>query len=73
MINSVVLVGRLGNDPEMRYTPSGVAVTTFRLAVNRPPRADSTEQETDWLNVVTFGKVAHLGGAGRPAKIRGGN
>ncbi|NLJ37055.1 MAG: single-stranded DNA-binding protein [candidate division WS1 bacterium] len=58
MINSVVLVGRLGNDPEMRYTPSGVAVTTFRLAVNRPPRADSTEQETDWLNVVTFGKVA---------------
>ena len=58
MINSVVLVGRLGNDPEMRYTPSGVAVTTFRLAVSRPPRADSTEQETDWLNVVTFGKVA---------------
>jgi single-strand DNA-binding protein len=58
MINSVVLVGRLANDPEMRYTPSGTAVTNFRIAVSRPPRADSTEEETDWLSVVTFGKVA---------------
>ncbi len=60
MINNVVLVGRLGNDPEMRYTPSGTAVTNFRLAVNRPPRRDAPEgeEQTDWLNIVTFGKVA---------------
>ena len=60
MINNVVLVGRLGNDPEMRYTPSGTAVTSFRLAVNRPPRRDAPEgeEQTDWLNIVTFGKVA---------------
>ena len=60
MINNVVLVGRLGNDPEMRYIPSGTAVTSFRLAVNRPPRRDAPEgeEQTDWLNIVTFGKVA---------------
>jgi len=60
VINNVVLVGRLGNDPEMRYTPSGTAVTNFRLAVNRPPRRDAPEgeEQTDWLNIVTFGKVA---------------
>ncbi len=60
MINNVVLVGRLGNDPEMQYTPSGTAITKFRLAVSRPPRRDAPEgaDETDWLNIVTFGNVA---------------
>ena len=61
MINNVVLVGRLGNDPEMRYTPSGTAIASFRLAINRPPRRDAPEGEerqTDWLNIVTFGTVA---------------
>lgn len=63
MINNVVLVGRLANDPEMRYTPSGTAVTKFRLAVARPPRRGgeegaAAEEETDWLNIVTWGSVA---------------
>lgn len=58
MINNVVLVGRLANDPELTYTPSGTAVAKFRLAVNRPPRQGSDQQETDWLNVVTFGRTA---------------
>jgi len=51
----------LGNDPEMRYTPSGTAITKFRVAVNRPPRRDAPEGEetqTDWLNIVPFGTVA---------------
>ncbi|HEY3398223.1 MAG TPA: single-stranded DNA-binding protein [Armatimonadota bacterium] len=61
MINNVVLVGRLANDPEMRYTPSGTAISKFRLAVDRQRRSgDSgeTQQETDWLDIVTFGQTA---------------
>jgi single-strand DNA-binding protein len=58
VINNVVLVGRLGNDPELTYTQSGTAITKFRLAVNRPPRQGSDQEETDWLNVVTFGRTA---------------
>lgn len=58
MINSVVLVGRLGNDPELTYTQSGTAICKFRLAVNRPPRQGSDQEETDWLDVVTFGRTA---------------
>jgi len=58
MINSVVLVGRLAADPEMRYASSGTQITKFRIAVSRPPRAGSDEEQTDWLNVVCFGKTA---------------
>lgn len=58
MINNVVLVGRLGNDPELTYTQSGTAIAKFRLAVDRPPRRDSDQEETDWLNIVTFGRQA---------------
>ncbi len=58
MINNVVLVGRLGTEPELTYTQSGTAITKFRLAVNRPPRADSQQEETDWLDVVAFGRTA---------------
>lgn len=62
MINCVVLVGRLGNDPELTYTPGGTAIAKFRIAVNRPPRQGSDQEETDWLNVVTFGRVAETVG-----------
>ncbi len=61
MINSVVLVGRLGNDPELTYADSGTAIAKFRLAVNRPRRRDAEagqDQETDWLNIVAFGNQA---------------
>lgn len=58
MINSVVLVGRLGADPELTYTQSGTAVCKFRLAVDRPPRKGSDEKETDWLNVTCWNQQA---------------
>lgn len=58
MINNVVLVGRLGNDPESVVTQSGTPLTKFRLAVNRPPRGDSDEEETDWLDIITWGRTA---------------
>lgn len=53
MFNRVVLVGRLAADPELRYTPDGKAVATFRLAVNRPKREDGT-QDADFIPVVVF-------------------
>jgi single-strand DNA-binding protein len=58
VINNVVLVGRLGSDPELTYTQSGTALCKFRLAVSRPPRGDSNEEETDWLDIVTWGRTA---------------
>ena len=60
MINSVVLVGRLANDPEMRYTPSGLPIANFRLAVDRGRKSESGEDQTDWLNIVAFQKTAEL-------------
>lgn len=60
MMNVVVLVGRLANDPEMKYTPSGMPITNFRLAVDRGRKNDKGENETDWLNIVAFQKTAEL-------------
>ena len=59
-MNVVALVGRIGNDPEMRYTPSGLAITKFRLGITRQRKSESGEQETDWLDIVTFGKTAEF-------------
>ena len=56
MINSVVLVGRIGKDPEMKYAQSGTAICKFSLAVNRRGKGD----ETDWLNIVCFEKTAEF-------------
>ncbi len=66
MVNSVVLVGRLTADPDMRYIQSGAAVATFRLAVNRPPRrsqdgSPATEQ-TDFIDIVTWRSQAEFVG-----------
>jgi single-strand DNA-binding protein len=60
MINNVVLVGRLANDPEMKYTQSGMPITNFRLAVDRGRKNEQGESETDWLNIVAFQKTAEL-------------
>jgi single-strand DNA-binding protein len=60
MINSVVLVGRLANDPELRYTPTGTPIANFRLAVDRGRKDESGESQTDWLNIVAFTKTAEL-------------
>ncbi|MDI3299642.1 MAG: single-stranded DNA-binding protein [Bacillota bacterium] len=58
MLNVVVLVGRLVRDPELRYTPSGVAVCNFSLAVDRPFTNQQGERETDFIDVVTWRHLA---------------
>lgn len=58
MINRVVLVGRLTKDPEYRVTPSGIAVATFTLAVNRNFTNAQGERQADFLNCIVFRKQA---------------
>jgi single-strand DNA-binding protein len=61
-LNKVMLIGRLGADPEMRYTPSGSPVTSFRLAVGRQWRDGSGENhdDTEWFNIVVWNKLAEI-------------
>jgi len=61
-LNKVMLIGRLGHDPEMRYTPSGRPLTKFQLAVNRSWKSADGEKksETEWFNVVAWGKLAEI-------------
>lgn len=58
MINSVVLVGRLTKDPELRYTPSGIATVRFTVAVNRTFTSQTGEKEADFINCVAWRKQA---------------
>ncbi|GAF66358.1 single-stranded DNA-binding protein [Bacillus sp. TS-2] len=58
MLNRVVLVGRLTKDPELRYTPNGVAVANFTLAVNRAFSNQQGEREADFINCVIWRKQA---------------
>lgn len=58
MMNRVVLVGRLTKDPDLRYTPNGVAVATFTLAVNRTFSNQQGEREADFINCVVWRKPA---------------
>jgi single-strand DNA-binding protein len=55
-INRVELLGRVGVEPEMRYTPSGTPITRLRLATDRPKQDGETE--TDWHTVICWGKLA---------------
>jgi len=59
-MNKIMLIGNLGRDPEMNYTPSGTAVTKFSLAVNRISKSPSGERqtETDWFNIVAWNQLA---------------
>ncbi len=59
-LNKVMLIGRVGADPEMRYTASGSPVTTFRLAVGRQWRDNAGEihDETEWFNIVAWNRLA---------------
>ena len=59
-MNKIILIGRLGRDPEMNYTPGGVAVTRFSLAVNRVTKSGTGEkqEETEWFNIVTWNQLA---------------
>jgi single-strand DNA-binding protein len=64
MLNKVMLIGRLGADPEVRYTPDGAMITTFRLATDEQWKDKSGErvQKTEWHRVVTFGRLAEICG-----------
>lgn len=60
MLNRVVLIGRLTKDPELRYTPSGVAVASFTLAVDRNFKSANGEREADFIPCVVFRQLAEL-------------
>ena len=59
-MNRVMLIGHLGNDPELRYTKKGTAVTNLRIATNYTIKDDNGagEPQTEWHNVVVWGKQA---------------
>ncbi|MCG8402026.1 MAG: single-stranded DNA-binding protein [Firmicutes bacterium] len=66
MLNKIILIGRLTQDPELRHTPSGAAVASFTLAVDRSFTTKQGERETDFINIVAWQKLAencsnHLG------------
>jgi single-strand DNA-binding protein len=56
------IIGNIGQDPEMRFSQNGTAVTTFTVAVNRTPRSQQggEEQPPDWYRVVCFGQLAEM-------------
>ncbi len=61
-LNKVMVIGNMGRDPEMRYTPSGKPVTSFSLASSRSWVAPNGErrEETEWFNVVAWGGLAEI-------------
>jgi single-strand DNA-binding protein len=79
MLNKVILIGRLANDPELKYTPSGIPVTTFRLAVDRPmsteARQSGQEKQADFIDIVAWRQQAEFAsnylGKGRLVAIEG--
>ena len=61
-LNKVMIIGHLGKDPEMRYTPSGKPVTSFSLATSRSWKTSDGEkrEETEWFNVVAWDSLAEI-------------
>lgn len=57
-MNNVCLIGRITKDPELRYTPNGVAVGTFTLAVDRDYKDAEGKEQTDFINCVAWNKDA---------------
>ncbi len=76
-LNKVILIGNLGADPEMRYTPSGRAVVNFRMATTRHWNTQDGErrEETEWHRIVAFSKLAEICGQylkkGAPVYVEG--
>ena len=60
MLNNVIIMGRLTRDPELRRTQSGLAVTSFSLAVDRDFKSQSGEKETDFIDVVAWRSTAEF-------------
>lgn len=63
-INKVILIGRLGADPEIRYTSNGTAVANFSLATstNWTNKSGEREERTDWHRIVAFGRLGEICG-----------
>src|SRR6266853_2070029 len=63
-VNKVILIGNLGRDPEVRYTPSGQAVANFTVATNEAwtDKSGQKQERTEWHRVVVWGKTAENGG-----------
>lgn len=64
-INKCILVGNLGADPEVRYSPSGAAVTNIRIATSevwRDKQSGEQQERTEWHRIVFFGKLAEIAG-----------
>lgn len=61
-MNKILLIGNLGRDPEMTYTPKGTAVTRFSLAVSRNTKSPSGEKqiETEWFNITAWNQLAEI-------------
>lgn len=61
-LNKVMVIGNIGRDPEMRYTPSGKPVTSFSLASSRSWTAPDGQrrEETEWFNVIAWGNLAEI-------------
>ena len=60
MFNKVILIGRLVREPELRFTPSGTPVCRFTLAVDRPFTDQQGERGTDFIDIVTWRKLAEI-------------
>ncbi len=63
-LNKVMLIGNLGKDPELKYTPSGVAVATFSMATSEQwkDQEGNAQERTDWHNIVAWRKLAEIVG-----------
>jgi len=76
-VNKVILIGNLGNDPDLKYTPSGAAVANFSIATKESWKSKEGTQETktEWHKIVAWGKLAEICGEylakGRPVYIEG--
>ena len=76
-VNKVILVGNLGNDPEVKYTQGGMAITTFSLATTsvRKDKEGNQQEKTEWHRVKLFGKLGEIAGEylkkGRQVYIEG--
>jgi single-strand DNA-binding protein len=59
-VNKAILIGNLGKDPEIRYTPSGQAVASFSIATTRKwkDKEGQSQEQTDWHNIVVWGRMA---------------
>jgi single-strand DNA-binding protein len=60
-VNRIIIIGNLGGDPEMRFTPNGQPVTSFNVATNRTyTTAGERKEETEWFTVIAWSKLAEL-------------